>query len=203
MLGGIRLFLILASLLLLTAIVSASDSSNGSPQGPPQTFVRPVEETLHGHRIVDNYRWLEDGTTPETQAWVKSELAYTRTMLDPLPGRAGIENRLKELLSVGSISAPQIAGPYYLYTKREGMQNQPVLYVREGIDGKDRVLMDVNGLSADGTVALDWCYPSKDAKYVADAASLSGSEMSTLHVPETATGKALPDAIERARASSV
>jgi prolyl oligopeptidase len=163
MLGGIRLFLILASLFLLTAVVLASDSSNGSAQGPPQTAVQPVEETLHGHKIVDNYRWLEDGTAPETQTWVKSELEYTRAMLDPLPGRAGIEKRLTELLSIGSISAPQIAGPYFLYTKREGMQNQPVLYVRKGVNGggneKDRVLLDVNALAADGTVALDWWWP--------------------------------------------
>src|SRR3977135_2008803 len=147
MLGGFRLFLILASLFLLTAIVSASDSSSGSVQGPPKTSVQPVEDTWHGHKIVDNYRWLEDGTTPQTKEWVKDELAYTRAMLDPLPGRAGIEKRLIELLSVGTISAPQIAGPYFLYTRREGMQNQPVLYVREGISGKDRILLDVNALS--------------------------------------------------------
>jgi len=203
MFGGFRLLLILASLFLLTAIVSAADSSSAAAPGPPKAAVQPVEDTWHGHKIVDNYRWLEDGTTPQTKEWVKDELAYTRAMLDPLPGRTAIEKRLTELLSVGSISAPQIAGPYFLYTKRQGMQNQPVLYVREGIEGKDRVLLDVNGLSADGTVALDWWYPSDDGKLVAYGTSLSGSEMSTLHVIETATGKILPDAIERARASSV
>src|SRR5258708_22383574 len=80
MLGGFRLFLILASLLLLTAIVSASHSSNESTQGPPNTSVRPVEDTWHGHKIVDNYRWLEDGTTPQTKDSLKDELAYTRAM---------------------------------------------------------------------------------------------------------------------------
>ena len=88
MLGGVRLFLILVSLFLFTAIVSASDSSSGSAQGPPKTSVQPVEDTWHGHKIVDNYRWLEDGTTPQTKEWVKDELAYTRAMLDPLPGMA-------------------------------------------------------------------------------------------------------------------
>ena len=80
--------------------------------------------------IVDNYRWLEDGNSPDTQKWVAEEMAYTRKLLDPLPGREAIQKRLTELLSIGSISAPEMAGKYYFYTRREGMQNQPVLYVR-------------------------------------------------------------------------
>jgi len=203
MVGGLRwLWIPGFAALVGVALVTANGQNDAKPY-PPGTRISPVEDVLHGHKIVDNYRWLEDGTSPETQAWAHDQLAYTRAILDPLPGRAAIEKRLTELISVGTISAPQMAGPYFLYTKREGMQNQPVLYVREGIQGKDRVLLDVNGLAADGTVSLDWWYPSEDGKYVAYGTSLSGSEMSTLHVTETATGKVLPDAIERARASSV
>jgi len=183
--GGLRLFSVFASFLLLPAAVYSADdsaSSGKSTASPPVTAVKPIEETLHGTKIVDNYRWLEDGKTPETQKWVEEEMAYTRTVLDPLPGRASIHKRLTELLSIGSITPPQIGGKYYFYTRREGMQNQPVLYVREGGDGKDRVLVDANALAADGT---------------------SGSEMSTLHIVETKTGNLLPDTIERTRAASI
>ena len=83
------------------------------------------------------------------------------------------------------------------------MQNQPVLYVREGSDGKDRVLVDANQLAADGTIALDWFQPSENGKYLAYGTSPSGSEMSTLHIIETKTGTALPDTIERTRAASI
>ena len=106
-------------------MISASDMGVAPVVGPPKTAVQPVEETLHGHLIVDKYRWLEDGTSAQTKAWVADELAYTRRILDPLPGRADIEKRLTQLLSVGSINAPQIAGTSFFYTKREGMQNQP------------------------------------------------------------------------------
>jgi prolyl oligopeptidase len=128
--------------------------------------------------------------------------------LNPLPGRDAIHKRLTELLSIGSISAPMIGGKYYFYTRRDGMQNQPVLYVRErGIsekdDGKDRVLVDANQLAADGTIALDWYHPSENGRYVAYGTSPSGSEMSTLHIIETKTGKLLPDVIERTRAASI
>jgi prolyl oligopeptidase len=199
---SISLF-IAAMMTLGMGVLLGEDNNANTPVPLPKTKVSPVEETLHGHTIVDNYRWLEDSQSPETKAWVGEELAYTRGVLDTLPGRDKIQKRLEQLLTIGSITPPQIAGPYYFYTRREGLQNQPVLYVRESVDGKDRVLLDANQLAADGTIALDWWYPSEDGKYVAYGLSPSGSEMSTLHVIETANGKTLPDNIERTRAASV
>jgi prolyl oligopeptidase len=206
--GGLRLFVnllwIFASLIFLAVVVYAGDDAKASaPSAPPKAEPRPVEQNFHGTTIIDKYRWLEDGTTPETQKWVAEELSYTRGMLDPLPGRDAIHKRLTELLSIGSIGVPQIAGKYYFYTRRDGMQNQPILYVREGLDGKDRVLVDANQLAADGTIALDWYEPSEHGKYLVYGVSPSGSEMSTLHIIETKTGNALPDTIERTRAASI
>jgi prolyl oligopeptidase len=201
--GGFRLFLILSSLSILAAAVSAGDDSASS--SPPQAPIKPIADMFHGTRVVDNYRWLENGNSPETKKWVEQEMAYTRGMLDRLAGRDAIHKRLTELLSIGSVTPPVIAGRHYFYTRREGMQNQPVLYVREGLDGKDkdRVLLDANQLAADGTIALDWFQPSETGKYVAYGTSPSGSEMSTLHIIETKTGTVLPDTIERTRASSI
>jgi len=209
--GGLRLFWMVASLLLpvlLLAAVNAADGSSSaapvvSSQGPPLAEPKPLAETLHGTRIVDNYRWLEDGKNPETQKWVEAEMSYTRVVLDPLPGRKQIHKRLTELLTIGNINVPQIGGKYYFYTRRDGMQNQPVLYVREGLNGQDRVLVDANQLATDGTIALDWFEPSEHGKYVAYGTSPSGSEMSTLQIIETKTGKLLPDTIERTRAASI
>jgi prolyl oligopeptidase len=212
--GGLRLFwmvasLLLPALLLAAAVYAADGSSSSSPaaavssQGPPLAEPKPLAETLHGTRIVDNYRWLEDGKNPETQKWVEAEMSYTRAVLDPLPGREQIHKRLTELLTIGNINVPQIGGKYYFYTRRDGMQNQPVLYVREGLNGQDRVVVDANQLAADGTIALDWFEPSEHGKYVAYGTSPSGSEMSTLHIIETKTGELLPDTIERTRAASI
>jgi len=209
--GGLRLFWMVASLLLpvlLLAAVNAADGSSSaapvvSSQGPPLAEPKPLAETLHGTRIVDNYRWLEDGKNPETQKWVEAEMSYTRAVLDRLPGREQIHKRLTELLTIGNINVPQIGGKYYFYTRRDGMQNQPVLYVREGLNGQDRVLVDANQLATDGTIALDWFEPSEHGKYVAYGTSPSGSEMSTLQIIETKTGKLLPDTIERTRAASI
>jgi prolyl oligopeptidase len=204
MVGRVRVVSSVAFLsFILVAVFAGADGQTAAPSGPPKAEIRPFSEDMHGTKISDPYRWLEDGASAETQKWVAEEMAYTRGVLDPLPGRDAIHRRLSELLSIGDIGVPRIAGKYYFYTRRDGMQNQPVLYVREGVDGKDRVLVDVNQMAADGTIALDWFHPSENGRYVAYGTSSSGSEMSTLHIVETKTGNLLPDTIERTRACSI
>jgi len=170
---------------------------------PPATKQQPVIDDYFGQKVVDPYRWLEDGNSPETQQWVSGQLTYTRSVLDKLPGREKLQERLQQLLEIGTLGETQVGGEYYFHIRRDGKQNQPVLYVRKGVDGADEALIDVNLLSKDGTVALDWWYPSHDGKYVAYGTSESGSEMSTLHVIETATRNLLPDTIARTRAASI
>ena len=214
MLGGSRL---LTAFMILViggaALVYAEDSRAGDSTapsrsaGPPKAKVAPVEDTVQGHKIVDRYRYLENPGDPDTKLYVERELSYTRTLLDPLPGRDKINARLSQLLEIGTVGAPQMGGKYYFHTRREGDQNQPILYVREGVNGglndEDRVLVDGNKMSSDGTVALDWWFAAEDGKYVAYGTSASGSEESTLHIIESATGKVLPDTIDRTRFASV
>jgi len=203
MFGGSRLLTAILFLFLfaLSAVVFAGDTSG--PSRPPEAKIAPVEDSLHGHKIVDPYRYLENADDPETKTYVERELAYTRALLDPLPGRDKINARLAQLLPIGNVNAPQVGGKYYFYSRRDAGQNQPLLYVREGLNGKDRVLIDTNKLSSDGTVALDWWYASDDGAYIAYGTSPNGSEESTLHILETATGKVLPDTIERTRYASL
>jgi len=200
--GGLRLLFVFFFMLgAAVALLHAADSS--VPSGPPKAKVAPVEDTIQGHKIIDPYRYLENPNDPDTEQYVEQELAYTRRILDPLPGRDKINARLSQLLPIGTVGVPQMGGKYYFYTRREGNQNQPVLYVRESLNGTDRVLVDVNKMSADGTVALDWWFASEDGKYVAYGTSASGSEESTMHLVESATGNLLPDTIERTRFASV
>jgi prolyl oligopeptidase len=198
------LTVVFASAVVMAVFADDAPRAIKSPlNGPPKAAQNPVKDVLFGHAIIDPYRWLEDANSPETKKWVGEELDYTRSILDPLPERDEIRRRLTQLLSIGTITAPQIGGEYYFYTKREGTQNQPILFVRQGLNGKDRALVDVNALAPDGTIALDWWQPSEDGKYVAYGTSPSGDELSTLRVIETATGKLLPDSIERTRAASI
>ena len=210
--GGVRVSYWVFLLLIVAAVALAENgapnaepkpASAETPVGPPKAKTEIVTDELHGHKVSDPYRWMENADSPETQAYVRAQLAYARSLLDPLPGRERIHARLTQLLSIGNVGTPQVGGEWYFYTRREGMQNQPVLYVRQGLKGADRALVDVNALAADGTVALDWWQNSHDGKYVAYGTSPSGSEKSTLRIVETSTGKLLPDIIEQTRGASV
>jgi prolyl oligopeptidase len=167
-----------------------------------------VVDVLHGVSIPDPYRWLEDGDSAETKAFTEHENARLRAFLDKVPGQAELKAGIKGLLEVGFVGAPAVRTVKpgvrrYFHTKREGSQNQPILYVRDGVAGADRVLVDPAQLSSDGTTALDWWYPSWDGSLLAWGRSESGSEESVLFVRDVATGKDLPDRIEHTRHASV
>jgi prolyl oligopeptidase len=166
----------------------------------PSTRADGVVDLLHGEWIADPYRWLEDGESEETATWTEAQNFATRRYLDAVPSRGAIRRRLEQLLSIGAISAPTPARGWYFYQRREGTQNQPVLYVRKGREGADRVLLDPNQLDAEGTTALDWYFPSDDGELLAYGLSENGSEESVLRVLRTATGETLPDEIPDTRA---
>jgi prolyl oligopeptidase len=166
---------------------------------PPSTRIDPIVETIHGQKVEDPYRWLENAQSEETKLWVEKQNDYTRSILDSLPGRKEIKSRLEQLLSIGQIGTPQIYRGRLFYTKREGQENQPVIYLREGINGREKVLVDPNVLSREGLVSLDWWFPSDDGTLLAYGLSQNGSEQSTLYVMNTLTGEKLPDVITRTR----
>ena len=169
---------------------------------PPTRTVDAVE-VLHGETVPDPYRWLEDGDDPATQAWTERQNALTESYLVRAPGREKIRRRLDELLAIGALSVPTPTRGRYFYQRREGRQNQPVLYVRDGVGGEDRVAVDPNALDAAGTTALDWYYPSDDGRLLAYGLSENGSEQSVLHILDVERDAVLPDRIPRTRSADL
>ncbi len=183
------------------AACSSSAGRTRSGEGPPGSRIDPVSEVVHGRTLVDNYRWLEGDNsnpaemgkvTPEVAAWTDAQNAYTRAVLDNLPGRQALEDRLRPLMEIGSVSAPGIRGNRYFYSKREGSQNQPVIYRREGPDGDDRVLIDPARLDETGLTTVTWVSPSRDGRRVAYGTYRAGDENTTLHLLDVDTGAKLP-----------
>jgi prolyl oligopeptidase len=191
-------------LLLLTLGVSIAACTSGSVKTaarPPATRAEPVTDTLHGVTITDPYRWLEGRPAdpsqpapapPDVAAWTDAQNAYTRAVLDALPGRAGVEARLKALIEVDSVTAPAMRGNRYFFSKREGAQNQPVIYWREGARGESRVLIDPAKMDASGLTTVEWTSASRDGKLLAFGTYRSGDENTTLRLLEVDTGKVLP-----------
>ena len=172
---------------------------------PPATRSAPVTDSLHGVEIVDNYRWLEGDNadpdhmgrvTPEVSAWTDAQNAHTRAALDGLPGRKSIEDALRPLMEIGAITAPIARGTRYFYSKREGTENQPVIFYRDDVNGPDHVLIDPAQLDATGLTTIEWISPSDDGRLVSYGIYRSGDENTTLHVLDvgalTTTGLTIP-----------
>ncbi len=192
-----RRFALLSSLLLL-ALPALADA--------PPTAVEPVKETLHGVDLVDPYRWLEGSDAPELEEpapeldsrvakWTKAQNAYTRGVLDNLAGRKPLEERLRELLMVGSVGRPDVRGGHYFNLERRGDESQPVLYVRDGAGGEPRQLLNPNELDADGLTALSWFEASRDGEHLAFGLYRGGDENATLYLMRTSDGEWLADEI--------
>lgn len=187
-------------LCLCLLIVSCSKSATRTAVQPPETRVEPVVEVVHGVEITDPYRWLEGdnsdpdnqgAVTPEVTAWTDAQNNYTRSVLDNLPGRKALEDRLRPLMEVGSITRPVIRGDRYFYTRREGNQNQPVVFMRNGFDGEDAVLIDPASLDATGLTTVEWFSPSPSGRLLAYGTYRQGDENTTLHMMEVDTLKLL------------
>ena len=168
---------------------------------PPESQIIPVKEHLHGTDIIDNYRWLEGDVsqpenpqkvTPEVTAWTDAQNAYTRAVLDSLPGRKAIEDQLRPLMEIDTVTLPAVRGTRYFFARREGRQNQPVHYWREGAHGADHVLVDPAAIDPSGLTTVEWLSPSHDGALAAYGTYTSGDENTTLHLIDVTTGRSLP-----------
>lgn len=159
----------------------------------PETAKVDTVTDYFGTQVADPYRWLENDTSAETEAWVKAENAVTNAYLAQIPYREKVRERLEKIWDYPKYGVPFREGNYYFYYKNDGLQNQSVLYIKNGIDGEAEVLLDPNTLSEDGTVALAGISVSRDARYLAYSLAASGSDWNEIHVMEIEGRKKLTD----------
>lgn len=175
---------------------------SASPTYPP-TRAEDVVDTLHGVPVADPYRWLEEETAPEVQAWMKAQDAFTRSRLSQVPVRDALARRFKELFYVDSISVPVRRGTRVFYSRTHKDREKAVVYWREGSDGPERVLLDPNTWSPDGSVSLGVWAPSWDGRKVAFARKPNAADEAILHVLDVESGEwSKVDVIEGCRYAS-
>jgi prolyl oligopeptidase len=133
-------------------------------------------DVIHGVKVPDPYRWLEDIDSSETRRWIEEQNKVTFAYLKAVPGREQIRKRMTELWDFEKYGIPFRRGGRYFYTLNDGLRNQAVFYWTEGLRGEPRVLLDPNGLSEDGTVALTGLDVSDDGGLLAYGISSAGSD---------------------------
>ncbi len=192
-----------ASVLAFSAPSIAAEASPKAVSTPayPETRRDGIVETIFGEKIADPYRWLEGDVrnTPEVADWVARENAVTQAYVSSLPGREWFEQKIASLMDYERFSIPEKAGKRYFYTRNSGLQKQSQLYVRTGLKGKPRLLLDPNSWSADGTTALDAWKASPDGIFLLYSIQEDGSDWRKLKVLDVKSGKPLPDEVRWAK----
>jgi prolyl oligopeptidase len=160
-------------------------------------------ETLHGVSVADPYRWLEDQDSPETRAWIEEQNRYTQAVVGALPGRDAIHKRLEQLLKIDTIGIPTARGDRYFFSKRLATQNQAVIYLRQGLKGKDEVLVDPNQMSADQTTSVGIVDVTEDGKWLIYSVRQGGKDENSIRIMDIDRRKELPDQMAEARYSGI
>jgi prolyl oligopeptidase len=196
------LFFLLATTACTT--MNQTQSADSAEAAPTASIVYPVTErqeiaeTQFGVQVADPYRWLENDVRedPKVAAWVAQQNALTDSYLATLPGRATFEQRMRELFNFERFGIPRKQGSRYFYTRNTGLQNQNVLYVREGLNGAPRMLIDPNAWSQDGATALAEWEPSEDGRRVLYSVQEGGTDWRVVRVLDVDTGKILTDEVK-------
>ncbi|WP_380174498.1 prolyl oligopeptidase family protein [Kineococcus sp. DHX-1] len=182
-----------------------SQPSPARPSAGPGPDVAPrldLVEELHGVPVADPYRWLEDPADARTQAWSQWQDEAWERWAAQLPGRAGLERRVRELMATGSVGAPVHRGERVFRTHRDPDAEHGVLTVTDP-GAPRRVLVDPVALDPSGTTTLDAWRPDVEGDLVAYQLSEGGSEESVLRVLDATTGEVVDGPIDRARYSPV
>jgi prolyl oligopeptidase len=177
--------------LLAVLLVRPSRARAAEPEHPsyPPTRTTQASEVIHGVTVVDPYRWLEDEKSPEVQVWMTAQDGLTRQRLAALPSRDALASRLKELLYLESLGAPIHRGSRYFFTRRHASTEKTIVSWKEGPDGAEKVLLDPNSWSADGSASLGAWSVSWDGARVAYGKKANNSDEATLYVIDVASGK--------------
>jgi prolyl oligopeptidase len=187
---------ILLSAVVVGALTLAAAAGEPTLKYPATKRVKHVDD-YHGVQVADPYRWLEADvrTSKEVADWVAAENKVTFAYLRDIPEREALKKRMTELWDYEKLSPPFRAGPRYVYSKNNGLQNHSVWYTKETLTAEPRVLLDPNTWSKDGTVALAGMSFSEDGKYLAYGVSEAGSDWSAWKVMHVESRKILGDEV--------
>jgi prolyl oligopeptidase len=161
----------------------------------PETRLEDVVDDYHGTKVSDPFRWLEDDNAPETKAWVQAENKATTGVLETIPQREKIRERLTKLWNYERFGVPWKRGGRYFYSYNSGLQNQSAFYVADTLDAKPRLLLDPNTLSTDGTTSLTELEVSEDGKLLVYGLSKAGSDWQEFHLRDIDSGQDREDVI--------
>ena len=184
---------------MLFSACPAEQGAQVSFDPPPVTEKGEVVDMLHGKELPDPYRWLEDQQAEKTREWIGVQNEYTDSILKKLPGREELHEVFSKLAKIDTISAPFERGGKYFYTKRAADQDLGVIYVRDGLEGEERVLLDPHTLSEDHSISTGMAGMTKDGMIMTYSVRKGGVDEVEYRFKNVETGEDLEDVLPTAR----
>ena len=186
------------NIFLILIIISCS---NQKTSGYPETKKEEFTETIHGYEISDSYRWLEDFTSDDSLDWVKRQNKFTKTFISKNNYKKDIANYLEQIWENESISIPYKEEGKTFYYFNDGSFQQSKLMIKDCDKCDERVLIDPNTFSDDGTISLGGTSVNNSADMIAFSISDGGSDWRVWKVLDIETGEVLEDEIKWAKFS--
>lgn len=171
----------------------------GNFQYPEARRDDSIVDEIHGMKIPDPYRWLEDPDSEETQAYVEKQNKISQPFLETCDEWKKLNEKLTKRWNYPKYSCPFKHGNRYFFFMNTGLQNQDVLYVQNSLEDEPKVFLDPNSLSKDGTIALVGSRFSDDGNLFAYGLSQSGSDWTKLKVRDVNTGEDYPETLEHTK----
>jgi prolyl oligopeptidase len=184
---------------LIALLTITAPYVGAAPPPPPVAPVLPVTDDYFGTPVTDNYRYFEDLKGQQVQTWMRGQADYARAVLDSLPGRKALLERVTSLDKTQVVVFDvQQRGERYFYQKRRPEDQLARLYYRDGLKGVEYLLLDPGKLgTARAHAALDYYAPSWDGRLLAYGISLGGSEESVLHIMDVSGKRTFKESIDR------
>ena len=182
-------------------ILIITSCSNQKTSGYPETKKEEFTETIHGYEISDSYRWLEDFTSDDSLDWVKRQNKFTKTFISKNNYKKDIANYLEQIWENESISIPYKEEGKTFYYFNDGSFQQSKLMIKDCDKCDERVLIDPNTFSDDGTISLGGTSVNNSADMIAFSISDGGSDWRVWKVLDIETGEVLEDEIKWAKFS--
>jgi prolyl oligopeptidase len=164
---------------------------------PPFSPSEPVTEMLHGVAVTDPYRWLEVQSSSCTRAWIVEQTQYARSYLDDIPGRGRIQKRIREFLAVETYDSLQKVGDRYFFRKRLPDQEQPCIYMRDGAEGEDELLLDPADRETGKYTAVNPLRASPDGRLLLYEVKQGGERTATFECLDIENRQVLSDVLPR------
>ncbi len=183
--------LVAVAAMFLAAPASAQDAGRAVY---PEAARSDVVDVLHGERVPDPYRWMEQMTSEETRAWVDAQERWLDTFVSPVEERGAIAARVVELRSFASRSNPVQRGARSFFNETAAGALHPVLYVQEG-EQPPRALLDFAGACEDPSWRSAGITVSPEGRYVAFGVNPGAGEWNRERVIEVETGRVLDDEV--------